>query len=106
MTRLAWWRLTAYVLVVAVAAWGLIQVDNSADDAHHAAVQVRREAERSEAERCRITLLSRQGSLDKDIRIFTRIGRQFDVDPEQMEILLNGIREDYAQLPVPADCRD
>lgn len=79
-------------------AWGLWRVERAAREVHV-------EVTRGEEERCRVTLLSRQGSLDKDIRIFTRLGRELGAPQERIDEFIVGIREDYAHLPVPADCR-
>lgn len=84
----------------------VVRVDQAADDARDAAGDVHREVQRSEDERCKVTLLSREGSLDKDIRIWTRFGHELGATQERIDEFIEGIRADYEALPVPADCQD
>lgn len=91
------------VLFLAGAAW---RTEQAARDAHRAAEAVKVETRRSDAERCRVTLLSREGSLEKDIRVWTRFGREIGATQERIDEFIEGIREDYEALPVPADCPD
>ncbi len=88
------------VLVVGGAlGWALLRVNDAVDEVHA-------EIRRSEAERCRITLLSRDGSLEKDIRVWTRFGREAGAPQDRIDEFIEGIREDYEALPLPADCVD
>jgi len=88
------------VLIVASAlGWAVWRVDGAVDDVHA-------EIARSEAERCRVTLLSRSGSLDKDIRVWSRYGETIGAPQEAIDEFIDGIREDYEALPVPSDCQD
>lgn len=111
MTRPAWWRLAAYTFVVAVFIVGIWRVETTArtaeraaQDAEQAVQEVHEEIVRSEAERCRVTLLSREGSLAKDLRVWTRFGHEIEAPQDRIDEFLDGIREDYEGLPVPADC--
>jgi hypothetical protein len=91
------------VLFLAGAAW---RSELAARDAHDAAEAVEVETRRSDAERCRVTLLSREGSLEKDIRVWTRFGHAIAASDEQIAEFIAGIREDYEALPDPSDCED
>lgn len=97
MSRKEWFRLAAYVLVVFVFVYGIARVESAARD-------VDREVQRSQDARCRSTLLSREGSLEKDIRVWTRFGREIDAPQERIDHFIEGIREDYEALPLPYDC--
>lgn len=97
MSRQAWWRLAAYLFVTVVFMYGILRVENAAREVH-------RETQRAQEERCRNTLLSREGSLEKDIRVWTRFGREVDAPQERIDGFIAGIREDYEALPLPYDC--
>lgn len=90
-------RVAAYTFVVVVFCIGLWRVESAAREVH-------RETQRAEEERCRVTLLSREGSLEKDIRVWTRFGREIEAPQDRVDAFLDGIREDYASLPTPSDC--
>jgi hypothetical protein len=91
------------VLFLGAAAW---RSELAARDAHDAAEAVKVETQRSDAERCRVTLLSREGSLEKDLRVWTRFGHEIGAPQDRIDEFLAGIREDYEALPVPSDCGD
>lgn len=86
--------------------WALVRVDGAVKDVDDAVDQIHAEIERSEAERCRVTLLSREGSLEKDIRVWSRYGHEIGAPQDRIDEFIEGIREDYEALPVPADCQD
>lgn len=93
--------ITIGVVFLAAAAW---RADTAARDAHKAAEAVQVETRRSDAERCRVTLLSRAGSLEKDIRIWTRFGHELGASQARIDEFIKGIRSDYEALPIPSDC--
>ena len=78
--------------------WALVRVNDAVAEVHE-------EVRRAEADRCRITLLSREGSLEKDIRVWTRDKRGAGATQDEIDEFIDGIRDDYNALPVPADCR-
>lgn len=97
MDRHAWLRLAAYLFVVVVFMYGILRVEAAAREVH-------RETQRAQEERCRVTLLAREGSLEKDIRVWTRFGREIEAPQERIDQFIEGIREDYESLPLPYDC--
>jgi hypothetical protein len=60
--------------------------------------------EDQDRDRCRVTLLGREGSENKDRVIFGRLAERFGVDEEDRDFIMRTIEDAYADLPEPADC--